>query len=66
MNVPDVIKKACRNRKCTGLSVAHATAATQTQRVAVTISKLSSLAHGSGKNVLQSTCITVLTHLQHK
>ena len=63
---PGTKRKAYRNRKCTGLSAAHATAATHTQSVAATISKLSSLAHGSGKNVLQSTCITVLTHLQHK
>ena len=61
---PGTKKKACRNRKCTGLSAAHATAATHRQNVATTISKLSSLAHGSGENVLQSTRIIVFTQVR--
>jgi len=33
---PGTKKKACRSRKCTGLSVAHATASTHTQSIATT------------------------------
>ena len=33
---PGTKKKACRSRKCTGLSVAHATASTHTESIATT------------------------------